>query len=71
MSRHWRRITVLIVLAVGSFTAAITAKSYMLAIFTLLAAVFGFAGYAIGLAHFHGRPDDRSDSEGRQRNAPL
>jgi hypothetical protein len=71
MSRHWRRILVLLVLAVGTFAAAIVTQDYMLAIFALLASVFGFAGYAVGLAHFAGRPDDRADTEGKQRGAPF
>ncbi len=61
----------LIVLAVGLFSAGITSRSYMVAIFALIAGIFGFAGYAIGVAHFRGRPDDRSDTEGKQREAPL
>jgi len=70
MNRHWRRILVLLVLAIGTFTAGIVSRSYMLAIFAILISTFGFAGYAVGLAHFRGRPDDRPESE-RQREVPL
>jgi len=67
---HWRRILVLIVLAVGAFSVAITSKDYMLAIFVLLSSTFGFAGYAVGMAHFRGRPDDRHEGE-EERDPPL
>jgi len=60
----------LIVLAVGSFSTAVTSGNYMLAVFVLLATSFGFAAYAVGNAHFRGRPDDRPEGE-HQHDPPL
>ena len=71
MSLHWRRILVLLVLAVGSFAMAISTRNYMLGIFVLLASAFGFAGYAVGAAHFRGRPDDRPEDEEHPGDAPF
>ena len=70
MSRHWIRILVLIVLAVGSFATAMSSEHYALGAFVLIASGVGFVGYAIGMAHFRGRPDDRPEGE-RQREHPL